>query len=274
MAKQRSSDDDKKANRYSGILAHIFGTHYKPGKSEFTFDRAEIEAAAKALKIELPKNLGDVIYSFRYRTALPVAIGGTAEIGFEWVIEPAGRSRYRMVQRKWNRIIPNPTHLRIKIPDATPQIVAKYAQGDEQALLAKVRYNRLIDVFLRVAAYSLQNHLRTHVPDVGQIETDEVYVAVDNAGRQFVVPVQAKGGADKIGGIQVAQDLALCRKTFPQLTPRPVAVQFVRDAADEVIVMFELAEADGEIRVVDEKHYRLAPAAEITPDDLRLAQNR
>ena len=30
---------------------------------------------------------------------------------------------------------------------ATPGIVAKYAFNDEQALFAKVRYNRLVDVF-------------------------------------------------------------------------------------------------------------------------------
>lgn len=48
----------------------------------------------------------------------------------------------------------------IKTPDATPEIAAAYALSDEQALLAKVRYNRLLDIFLSVAAYSLQNHLR------------------------------------------------------------------------------------------------------------------
>ena len=69
--------------------------------------------------------------------------------------------------------------------------------SDEQALLAKVRYNRLIDVFLGVAAYSLQNHLRTTVSDVGQLEIDEIYVGVDRQGRQYVMPVQAKGGSDR-----------------------------------------------------------------------------
>jgi hypothetical protein len=32
--------------------------------------------------------------------------------------------------------------------------------------------------------------------------------------------------------------------------------------------MFELTEAEGEIRVLDEKHYRLVPAADITAADL------
>ena len=134
-----------------------------------------------------------------------------------------------MILRKVNRIVPSENHLKIKIPDATPEIVTAYALSDEQALLAKVRYNRLIDIFLRVTAYSIQNHLRTSVPEIGQIEIDEVYVAVNNSGNQFVIPVQAKGGSDQIGIVQVMQDLALCRKAFPLLTPRPVAVQFVRD---------------------------------------------
>ena len=160
-------------------------------------------------------------------------------------------------------------HYQIKLPDATPEIVAAHALGDEQSLLAKVRYNRLIDIFLRVAAYSLQNHLRTFVAGIGQIETDEIYVAICNTGQQFVVPVQAKGGNDQLGTVQIFQDLALCRKAFPYLTPRPVAVQFKRDDSGEVIVMFELVEIDGEIKVIDEKHYRLVPAGQITADDLQ-----
>ena len=70
-----------------------------------------------------------------------------------------------------------------------------YAFNDEQALLARVRYNRLIDVFLGIACYSLQNHFRTTVSGIGQVETDEVYVGVDKSGAHYVVPVQAKGAA-------------------------------------------------------------------------------
>ena len=56
-----------------------------------------------------------------------------------------------------------------KVPDCTPGIVAKYAFNDEQALLARVRYNRLVDLFSGVVCYSLQNHLRTTVPEMGQV---------------------------------------------------------------------------------------------------------
>lgn len=191
-------------NRYAQIIARLFETHFKLGSSSETaveFSREECAAIADKLGIELPKNLGDVFYSFRYRNPLPESIRATAVPGLEWVIEGAGRARYRFRQVRVNRIEPRPEMLAIKVPDATPEIIAAYALTDEQALLAKVRYNRLIDIFLGITAYSLQNHLRTTVKNLGQIEIDEIYVGLDRHGRQFVVPVQAKGGNDKHGSV-------------------------------------------------------------------------
>ncbi len=59
--------------------------------------------------------------------------------------------------------------------------------------MTKLRYNRLIDIFTGVACYSLQSHLRTSVPNIGQVERDEVYIGVDRQGAHYVIPVQAKG---------------------------------------------------------------------------------
>jgi hypothetical protein len=159
-----------------------------------------------------------------------------------------------------------------KIPDATPGIIAKYALNDEQALLAKVRYNRLLDVFTGVTCYSLQNHLRTTVPNVGQIETDELYVGVDKHGAHYVLPVQAKGGRDKLGIVQIEQGLALCAAKYPHLVPRAIACQFL---ANEVIAMFEFAEGDAGVGVVTERHYVLVPPEEIGAEELaRYSQSR
>ena len=185
----------------------------KIGES-FEFTRDEFAGIAVELDVNLPKNVGDLIYSFRYRNELPQSILATANNGQEWIIEGAGRAKYRFRLVKLNRIVPREELLTIKVPDATPQIIGAYALGDEQALLAKVRYNRLVDVFLGITAYSLQNHLRTTVKDVGQIEIDEIYVGVDRHGRQFVVPVQAKGGSDKHGVVQTQQDVAFCVQVF------------------------------------------------------------
>ena len=46
----------------------------------------------------------------------------------------------------------------------------------------------------RKVSSALQNHLRTTVAGMGQVETDEIYVGVDRSGSHYVVPVQAKGG--------------------------------------------------------------------------------
>ena len=258
----------KPPNRYKQIIAHIFEAHHKEGSTSFDFERAEFDSAAVALGIDRVDNLGDLIYNFRYRSDLPEEITKTAPEGTEWIIRLAGKGKYRFALSKINRILPSRNHFQTKIFDATPQIVVKYALEDEQALLAQVRYNKLIDIFLRVTAYHLQSHLRTTVPGMGQIETDDVYVAVRNTGQQFVIPVQGKGGSDQIGVVQVEQDLALCKHAFPDLTARPVAVQFENDEKGPVIVMFELVLVGDEVKVVDEKHYRLVAASDITKDDL------
>jgi hypothetical protein len=87
--------------------------------------------------------------------------------GKEWIIQPAGRSQYRFVARTLTTITPNQMMAETKVPDSTPGVISMYALSDEQALLAKLRYNRLIDVFTGVACYSLQSHLRTTVPHLG-----------------------------------------------------------------------------------------------------------
>lgn len=253
-------------NRYAALIKKIFSSHYKVGAKDIPFHRDELMHTAKKLGIKLPKNLGDAIYSIRYRMAMPESIAVTQPSGKEWVIEGRGRAQYAFRLVAVNRILPNPQLATIKIPDATPEIVSEYALSDEQALLAKVRYNRLLDIFLGVAAYSLQNHLRTTVKGMGQVEIDEVYVAVDKRGRQYVLPVQAKGGSDRLSTVQTAQDLACCAEKFPQLICRSISAQFMED---DVIALFELAASGDEIRIVEERHYKLVSAAQISNDDLR-----
>lgn len=252
-------------NRYGTVMLRIFREKRPAKVDSFLFEREDIVRAAEAERIKLPKNLGDVVYSFRYRAKLPDEILATQPEGFEWIIEGAGKARYRFRLSRINRIEPRTDLAEIKLPDSTPEIIGAHALSDEQGLLAKTRYNRLIDTFLGVTAHSLQNHLRTTVPGIGQIEIDEVYLAVDKFGRQFVVPVQAKGGNDKHGVIQTLQDIAWCRKALPDLVCRPVSVQFV---SSDKIAMFELTEENGTVKVVEERHYRLVPAKKITSRDL------
>jgi len=263
--------ESQSSNRYSAIIEHISFSKYRKGMREIPFQRQELERTAEALKIQLPKNLGDVIYSIRYRTELPARILRTQTKGREWIIEGRGRAMYCFRLVPVNRILPNTQLAAIKVPDATPEIISRYALSDEQALLAKVRYNRLIDIFLGLATYSLQNHLRTTVRNLGQVEIDEIYVGIDRRGSQYVLPVQAKGGTDQLSVVQTQQDISCCREKFPDLVCRAISAQFV---SGDLIALFEL-EADGDtVRIVDEKHYRLVPGDQITQADLRTYASR
>jgi hypothetical protein len=166
---------------------------------------------------------------------------------------------------------PSEHRFAIKIPDATPQMVQVHTLDDKQVLLAIVRYNRLIDIFLGLTTYSLQNHLRTQVKGMGQIEIDEIYVGLNRNGAQYVIPVQAKGGSDKLSPVQTMQDIACCQAKFPHLICRPVSAQFLDD---RVIALFELTIENGNALIVEERHYRLVPTDEIDRDTLRLYAGR
>jgi hypothetical protein len=256
----------KKPNRYQSLIAHIFAKGYKKEKTVIPFSRDELIETAALLEIAVPKNIGDVLYSFRYRNPLPGEILATQPKGMEWVIEGSGRAEYEFRLVPINRIEPNDNLITIKIPDATPEIVACNSLSDEQALLAKVRYNRLIDIFLGVTAYSLQNHLRTTVKGLGQIEIDEVYIGVDRMGCQYVIPVQAKGGSDQLSTVQAKQDIACCAEKFPNLVCRAISAQFIDDSR---IAMFELQlDENGLVRTAEERHYRLVSADQISESDM------
>lgn len=252
-------------NRYSQLIERIFNQNYTDGAQEVLFKREDLVSTATELGIRLPKNLGDVVYSFRYRAMLPESIRARAPEGLEWVIRPLGTAKYKFSLTSMPRIIPTALLAETKIPDSTPGIIARYAFNDEQGLLAKLRYNRLIDIFSGVTCYSLQNHLRTTVPNMGQVETDEVYVGVDQRGAQYVFPVQAKGGTDQLGIVQIEQDFALCEVKFPQLICVPIAAQFIEG---NLIALFSFEISEKGVAISDEKHYRLVPHEQMTEEDL------
>lgn len=258
--------------RYAQIIERVFHDNHSPNAHSVAFTRKEFADVAKQLGIPLPANLGDVLYSFRYRNPLPQSIIQKQPAGLEWVIFPAGRGKYRFAAVPFAAVTPTQGMSVTKIPDATPGLIEMYALSDEQALLAKLRYNRLLDIYTGVTTYSLQSHLRTTVPDVGQVETDEVYVGVDKHGAQYVFPIQAKGGKDFLSVVQIWQDFKVCAHNpkFSGLLARPVAAQFM---AEDVMALFAF-EWDGKDGVTiapgSERHYLLVEPSELTPAELKV----
>lgn len=250
---------------YDLIIEKIFFDYFSKGETQFVFIRRDIIAAKDELAPGLDLNPGDVPYSYRYRRALPEKIIDTQPEGQEWIIEGAGRSRYRFKLVPKTRIIPNGSLAEIAIPDSTPEIIRAYALDDEQALLAILRYNRLLDTFLGLTTYSLQNHLRTSVKKIGQIEIDELYIGIDTFGCHYIIPVQAKGGKDQIGVVQTTQDIRFAEDRFPEMRCKAVSAQFMENGA---VALFDLKIQDDQVKIADERHYRLVPATELDEKEI------
>lgn len=273
MAKAK---DVEKKGAYEAVILRVFNGSHRKGAKDVDFSRAQVLEAAAQLGLS-PKNVGDLLYTYRYRKQLPPSIRDKAPKGHVWVIRGTGAAKYRFaaVLEDYAFVRPRAGLAEVRIPDSTPGIIVKYALDDEQALLAKVRYNRLIDIFMGVAAYSLQSHLRTQVPDIGQVETDEVYVGIDKQGAHYVFPVQAKGGSDRHSIVQVEQDFAMCKSKFPASICRAVAAQFMGD--DKIALFAFDLNKRGEAVILQERHYLLVPPDEISDADLtrykRLALN-
>jgi len=256
----------KKPSRQSQIVQAVFFDRFCDGDISVEFSRQDLFDACEKYGIEPLKNMGDgALYSYRYRTKLPKKILKTQPEGKEWVILGRGISKYEFRLVSKSNIEPNRNLISIKIPDSTPEIIKKYAFTDEQALLAKIRYNRLVDTFFGITAYSLQNHLRTTVNSIGQIEIDEIYVGVDRDGRHYVIPAQAKVGNDKIGYAQLYQDLAYCSEKYQNLVCRSLSAKFMQGGT---IALFELVIDKNSVKIIQEKHYDLVPEKYVTEEDL------
>ena len=251
---------------FDRLIEKVFFDNFREGMTELEFTYEDIEQAAHDLEIILSGNFEDILLSFDNYSNLPDKIERSQSAGHRTKRNEI-KQKYHKVKAKSNDYItPRNDIVVTKIFDLTPELIRAYALDDEQALLAVVRYNRLIDTFLGLTAYSLQNHLRTTVKGMGQIEIDELYIGLDRNGCHHVIPVQAKGGKDRIGVVQTAQDIGFAGQRFPGMRCRAIAAQFMQD---DVIALFELTLRGDEIRVVEERHYRLVPADRLDPAAVR-----
>ena len=257
-------------SKYYEIISRVFGDNFTPGSRVIPINREELAEACDELSIPRIKNLGDIPYSYRFRKELPASIKEQSPEGCEWIIVGSGVGRYEFRLASPAKIAPAPHRQKTKIPDATPEIVKRYAPGtDEQALLTKVRYNRLIDVFTGLTCYSIQNHLRTTVLNIGQIEIDEIYLGISKRGAHYVIPCQAKSPGDRFGIVQVMQDIEFCKDRYPGAICKPIALQFL--SSSEVAVLEFSVETDNDIyklSVVDERHYQLTSKDGIHDEDI------
>jgi len=141
--------------------------------------------------------------------------------------------------------------------------VVEYAGHDEQGLLAKLRYNRLLDIFLSITCYHLQNHWRTTVNGV-QREIDDLYVGIDTDGKQYIIPVEAKSAKGRISKTQIVQVVEFAGNRYPSLIMRPVGIKEINEK-EVVAILFTIGRSVDDIKMRDIRRYKFVPIAECPP---------
>ena len=114
------------ANRYTRLIEAIFLKHYQSGATAIAFERDKINQTAEELGIVLPRTWVTCSTRFGIELSYPASILEKAPEGYEWMIKPAGRSRYSFVLVRQSIITPSPVLVETKIPNSTPGVIAKY----------------------------------------------------------------------------------------------------------------------------------------------------
>ena len=253
--RQNSEYYDIGLTLYDEVILEVFMRHYQAGVDRLIFEKDELAEICLKHGITV-RNIPDIIYTYRVRRMLPAKILDTGH----WAIEPSGRGTYAFL------LLSNPPHFDIPLQDyapvdiynSIPEVVEGLLRQDEQSLLTRILYNRLVDIFSGLTCFHIQNHYRSFVTDGGEVELDAIYVGVDKTGKLFVLPVEAKsqGESEMIGRIQISQMDKLVRQDFPNLNRRILAIKALQDETIAIIEFSDHEEPD-DIKIISIGRFRL-----------------
>lgn len=226
-----STDIDVNNNElkeYDQVIVEVFNRLYKQDETKLSFSKKDIERVVEDLHLDI-RNIPDIAYTYRTgRSLLPADILKRGH----WAIDGAGKGKYVFVKLNHSPYFDLPEDMeKVAILDATPQVVLKYQSGDEQAMLARIRYNRLVDTFVGLTAYQLQGHFRTTVQGLGQVEIDDLYLGVDEDGNWAAIPIEGKVGDERLGIIQIRALSLFAKDQFPGLKVRPLGIKLLNDGS-------------------------------------------
>jgi hypothetical protein len=255
-AKNNAQDvDSQNLSQYDSVILEVFQRHYRKGQARLVFRKDELAEVCQKYAITV-RNIPDIIYTYRARRVLPAKILATGH----WAIEPAGRGAYafRLLQNTPHFEIPFGDYAPVEIYNAIPEVVEGLLRKDEQSLLTVILYNRLVDVFTGLTSFHIQNHYRSFVTGMGEVELDALYVGVDKTGALFVLPVEAKSQSENemLNRIQVSQMSKLVRQDFAQLRRRILAVKSLADGTI-AMVEFDDHEEPDDFGIVSVSRFRL-----------------
>jgi hypothetical protein len=243
---------------YTPILLAVFRRNYVEGATavEFTLEELRAELAQAGLQA---RNLADLVYRMKSRTVLPEEITSK---GFR-ILEIRGRGRYALTVGESTLIAyPDRTEI-VDVHDRTPYAVRRlladdFGNTDEQGLLSVLRYNDVFSHFLRVQVSHLKGHVRKSVPGQGQVEVDDVHVALSGGldDPLILIPVEAKAKDEPVNRVLIAMQVKYAHYAFPGLVVRPLTVKLF---ADGVVLLMEFnpSTEPAELAIVKSAYYQM-----------------
>ena len=248
--------------QYERIWRIVFDEAKERGQNadgEYTFTTRDQRRAQSA--VNNSGNTYDLKYNLKGRGMLPAELQGEAPEGKAWHVHAISKGKYafRLLSIGEDRIEPSSKASPIEIPNALPLLVEMHARRDEQALLARIRYNNLVGMFLGLSVYSLQSHWKTAIKGSGiPTEIDELYVGLDAIGRQFAICVEAKsrGPREVISAAQILGNHTAAAQQFRTI---PIISVAAKEMDDYTVAMLLLAvdTAAGTVALEVERHYRI-----------------
>jgi hypothetical protein len=251
---QKPYSEAQKLARYKRTIEEVFSRRYREGTERLVFKKDELEKTSRNHGI-LSENIPDIVRTYS-RKPLPARILAKGN----WVFEVAGRGIYAF------RLLHNRPHFDLGFQDCAavdiynpiPAVVEVLLPQDQESLLTRVLYHRLVDIFTGLTCFHIRNHYCSFVTGVGEVELDALYVGVDKTGTLFVLPIEAKSQAESkvIGRTQLSRIARLVRQDFATLRRRILAV---RDFADGTIAMIEFndVEEPDDFGIVSVSRFRL-----------------
>lgn len=243
---------------YTPILLAIFRRKYVQGATTVTFTLEEVRAELAAAGLEA-RNTADLIYRMKSRTVLPAEI---TDKGFR-VLAITGRGTYALTVAE-STLINYPERKEVTdVHDRTPFAVRRlladdFGNTDEQGLLSVLRFNDVFSQFLRVQVFHLKGHVRKSVPGQGQVEVDDVHVALSGGldDPLILIPVEAKAKDEPVNRVQIAMQVKYANHAFPGLLVRPLTVKLFADGL-VLLMEFNPSTNPADLNIVKSAYYRI-----------------
>jgi hypothetical protein len=243
---------EEKTLRYGPTIERVFlsayaaalqGTQTQPPDPDPTLivvhgDTLRASLVANGLKVG---NLYDMIYFFKVRAPLPASIRAMGH----WGLDSLGKGYYgfRKLKNKPQIEIDFDDIAPVSVYNAVPELIDGYLRHDEQSMLSRILYNRLIDIYIGMSCWLAQNHYRSQIAvqfGSAEVEVDALYAGVDSQGHQHAIGIEAKSHAksEMINRIQLSNMARMLRERFPEAIPIILAVKMLQDG-DIGLVRFQ-----------------------------------